>query len=62
MLSWLISFDIISTPLSLVIPPHCIALSIIIISLNLNPKDMKLTHQEEQEISEEEENKKLKKF
>ena len=59
MLSWLISFDIISTPLSLVIPPHCIALSIIIISLNLNPKDMKLTHQEEQEISEEEENKKV---
>ncbi|RCK60788.1 CTD kinase subunit beta [Candida viswanathii] len=49
MLSWLISFDIISTPLSLVVPPHCIALSIIIISLNLKPKEMKLSHTEEGE-------------
>ena len=36
MLAWLINFDIMSTPLSLVVPPHCIALAIIIISLNLN--------------------------
>ncbi|KAL6453658.1 CTK2 CTD kinase subunit beta [Candida maltosa Xu316] len=48
MLAWLINYDIISTPLSLVVPPHCIALAIIIISLNLNPKDIKLNHKEEE--------------
>lgn len=38
--SWLISFDIMSTPLCLMIPPHCIALAIIIITLNLKPKEL----------------------
>ncbi|QEO23037.1 hypothetical_protein [Candidozyma auris] len=41
---WLVSFDIMSTPLCLVIPPHCIALAIIIVSLNLAPKGMKVKH------------------
>ncbi|RLV94389.1 CTD kinase subunit beta [Spathaspora sp. JA1] len=45
-LCWLICFDIMSTPLCLVIPPHCIAVSIIIISLNLKFKDLKLIHHE----------------
>ncbi|CAK9438499.1 uncharacterized protein LODBEIA_P27230 [Lodderomyces beijingensis] len=39
-LSWLMVYDIIQTPLSLNVPPHCVALAIIIISLNLNPSDM----------------------
>lgn len=38
--SWLVSFDIMSTPLCLMIPPHCIALAIIIVTLNLKPKDL----------------------
>lgn len=37
---WLISFDILSTPLYLMIPPHCIALAIIIITLNIKPTDI----------------------
>lgn len=44
-LAWLINFDIMSTPLSLVVPPHCIALAIIIISLNLNPIEINLHHE-----------------
>lgn len=40
MFSWLICYDIMSTPLCLMIPPHCIALAIIIVALNINPKDM----------------------
>lgn len=38
---WLVSFDIMSTPLCLVIPPHCIALAIVIVALNLAPKGLK---------------------
>lgn len=38
--SWLVSFDIMSTPLCLMIPPHCIALAIIIVTLNLKPKEL----------------------
>lgn len=37
---WLVSFDILSTPLPLVVPPHCIALAIVIITLNLKPSDI----------------------
>ena len=40
--SWLVSFDIMSTPLSLVIPPHCIALAIVIVTLNFKPRDIKV--------------------
>lgn len=40
MFSWLISFDIMSTPLCLIIPPHCIALAIVIVTLNLKPDDL----------------------
>lgn len=40
MYAWLISFDLMSTPLGLTIPPHCIALAIIIITLNLKPHDL----------------------
>lgn len=40
MFCWLISFDIMSTPLGLILPPHCISLSIIIITLNLKPNDI----------------------
>lgn len=40
MFSWLITFDIMSTPLCLIIPPHCIALAIIIVTLNLKPKHL----------------------
>ncbi|CAI5757598.1 unnamed protein product [Candida verbasci] len=39
-LSWFIQFDIIQTPLCLVIPPHCIAVGIIIVALNLKPKEL----------------------
>ena len=52
MLAWLINFDIMSTPLSLVVPPHCIALAIIIISLNLNPIEIKLNHEPQEEEEE----------
>lgn len=38
--AWLVAFDIMSTPLSLVIPPHCIALAIVIVALNLKPVDL----------------------
>lgn len=38
--AWLVSFDIVSTPLGLVIPPHCIALAIVIVTLNLKPRDV----------------------
>lgn len=56
MLCWLINYDIIQTPLSLVVPPHSIALAIIIIALSLNPREMNLQHHEigeddEQEIT-----------
>lgn len=40
MFAWLVSFDIMSTPLALVIPPHCIALAIVIVTLNLKPYDI----------------------
>lgn len=40
MFAWLVSFDILSTPLSLVVPSHCIALAIVIITLNLKPSDI----------------------
>ncbi|KAI5953401.1 CTK2 [Candida jiufengensis] len=53
-LGWLINYDLIQTPLSLIVPPHCIALAIIIISLNLNPKEMILTNHEIGEDDEEE--------
>lgn len=35
--SWLMSFDIMSTQICLMVPQHCIALALIIISLNINP-------------------------
>lgn len=38
--AWLISFDIMSTPLLLTLPPHCVALAIIIVTLNLRPTDI----------------------
>lgn len=41
MFAWLVSFDILSTPLPLVVPPHCIALATLIITLNLKPSDIK---------------------
>ncbi|CUM67820.1 uncharacterized protein PRCAT00005526001 [Priceomyces carsonii] len=44
MYSWLISFDLMSTPLCLIIPPHCIALAIIIVTLNLKPKEIRLKY------------------
>ncbi|KAI5960360.1 CTK2 [Candida pseudojiufengensis] len=53
-LSWFINYDIIQTPLNLIVPSHCIALAIIIISLNLNPKQMKLINHEIGEDDEEE--------
>lgn len=40
MFAWLVSFDVLSTPLSLVVPPHCISLAIVIITLNLKPSDI----------------------
>lgn len=40
MYSWLVCFDIMSTPLCLMIPSHCIAVAIIIITLNVKPKDI----------------------
>lgn len=43
---WLVAFDIMSTPLCLVIPPHCIALAIVIVSLNLDPKGIISKHGE----------------
>ncbi|KAI3407055.2 CTK2 [Candida oxycetoniae] len=61
-LSWLVNCDIIQTPLSLVVPPHCIALAIIIISLNLNPKEMSLSHKAMANLDKEEETLKVKKI
>ncbi|ODV80391.1 cyclin-like protein [Suhomyces tanzawaensis NRRL Y-17324] len=40
MFSWLIAFDIMSTPLCLMIPSHCISLAIIIVTLNLKPSQI----------------------
>lgn len=45
--AWLISFDIMSTPLLLTIPPHCIALAIIIVTLNLRPTDINTKYAED---------------
>lgn len=45
--AWLVSFDLLSTPLCLVIPPHCIALAIVIVTLNLKPKDIEAKYNEE---------------
>lgn len=45
--AWLVSFDIMSTPLSLVLPPHCIALAIVIVTLNLKPYDIKAKYGDE---------------
>lgn len=47
--AWLVSFDIMSTPLSLVLPPHCIALAIIIVTLNLKPSDVNCKHGDEEQ-------------
>ncbi|KAK6456242.1 cyclin-like protein [Scheffersomyces xylosifermentans] len=57
--SWLINFDLISSPLCLSIPPHCIALAIIIIALNLKPKELKMTHELVDEEDDEQLNEKL---
>ncbi|CAH6722768.1 CTD kinase subunit beta [[Candida] jaroonii] len=38
---WLVNFDLMLTPIGLTLPPHCIALAIIIISLNFKPNDLK---------------------
>lgn len=35
--AWLVCFDIMLTPLCLMIPPHCIALAAIIVTLNVKP-------------------------
>lgn len=40
MFSWLVGFDLMSTLLGIMIPPHCIALAIIIITLNFKPKQL----------------------
>lgn len=45
--AWLIAFDIMSTPLLLTIPPHCIALAIIIVTLNLRPTDISTKYADE---------------
>lgn len=37
---WLISFDIMSTPACLMIPPHCMAMAIVIVTLNLRPTEL----------------------
>lgn len=47
MFAWLVSFDIMSTPLSLVIPSHCIAMAIVIVTLNVKPDEMNLKFNEE---------------
>lgn len=54
MFSWLVSFDIMSTPLCLIIPPHCIALAIVIVTLNLQPNDLitKYHKSDNQEVQE----------
>lgn len=48
---WLLSFDILSTPLPLVVPPHCIALAIVIITLNLKPSDIMSKYGEKTEAN-----------
>ena len=47
--AWLVSFDIMSTPLLLTIPPHCIALAILIVTLNLRPTDIDVKYADETE-------------
>lgn len=37
---WLVSFDIMSTPSCLMISPHCMAMAIVIVTLNLRPKEL----------------------
>ena len=37
---WLISFDIMSTPSCLMVPPHCMAMAIVIVTLNLRPREL----------------------
>lgn len=51
MFAWLVSFDILSTPLPLVVPPHCIALAALIITLNLKPSDIKTQYGEKSDES-----------
>lgn len=43
--NWLIAYDMISTPLVLMVPPHCIALAIIIVSLNLKPSEIAIKNE-----------------
>ncbi|KAK6462145.1 cyclin-like protein [Scheffersomyces coipomensis] len=44
MFCWLVNYDLIPTSLPLTVPPHCIALAIIIVTLNLKPFDLKIAH------------------
>lgn len=43
---WLIAFDLMLTPIGLTIPPHCIALAILIVTLHLEVDDLKLKYKE----------------
>ena len=53
MFAWLVSFDLISTPLLLMLPQHCIALAIIIITLNLKPSEVKSSYGDAEDKSSE---------
>lgn len=49
MFAWLVSFDLISTPLLLMLPQHCVALAIIIITLNLKPVEVRTRYATEKD-------------
>lgn len=44
MFAWLVCFDLMITPLNLMLPPHCIALAAIIVTLNFAPDDLIVSH------------------
>lgn len=38
--AWVMAFDLLATPLPLIVPPHCIAVAILVVALNLKPNDI----------------------
>lgn len=42
--AWIMAFDLLASPLALIVPPHCIAVAILVVSLNLKPNDITTNH------------------
>ncbi|EGV60011.1 hypothetical protein CANTEDRAFT_116031 [Yamadazyma tenuis ATCC 10573] len=43
--SWLVCFDLMSTPVNLMLPPHCIALGVVIVATNLDTSELSITEE-----------------